>query len=89
MKTASPDLTDPIQRAAYRRELRAFARPWRWLGIALILGGAVVVLVRGRGFDPLSLTMVAAGWVVFIGVIVARTRYHKSRMGRGGGTPAS
>ncbi len=75
-----PDFDDPDQRRAYRRELKAVARPWRWLGIALLLGGVGVVPVRGRGFDPLSLALVAAGWAVIIAVIVARSRHHRRRM---------
>ena len=78
-----PDLTDPVQRKAYRRELRAFARPWRLLGLALLVAGVVVVLVRGEGFDPLSVGLVIAGWAVLIPVIVARSRYHQRRMAEG------
>ncbi len=78
-----PDLTDPAQRAAYRRELKAFARPWRMLGLALLVAGVVVVLVRGQGFDPLSVGLVIAGWAVLVPVIVARSRYHRRRMAEG------
>lgn len=77
---ARPDLTDPVQRAAYRRELKAFARPWRLLGLALLVAGVVTVLVRGRGFDPLSVGLVIAGWSVLVPVIVARGRHHRRRM---------
>lgn len=77
---ARPDLTDPAQRAAYRRELKAFARPWRLLGLALLVAGVVTVLVRGRGFDPLSVGLVIAGWSVLVPVIVARGRHHRRRM---------
>lgn len=77
---ARPDLTDPAQRAAYRRELKAFARPWRLLGLALLLAAVVVALVRGQGFDPLSLALMIAGWAVLVPVIVARSRYHQRRM---------
>lgn len=80
---ARPDLTDPAQRAAYRRELKAFARPWRMLGLALLVAGVAVVLVRGQGFDPLSVGLVIAGWAVLVPVIVARSRYHQRRMAEG------
>ncbi|MDP1908845.1 MAG: hypothetical protein Q8K85_11140 [Hyphomicrobium sp.] len=80
---ARPDLSDPVQRAAYRRELKAFARPWRRLGLALLLAGPMVVLVRGEGFDPLSLGLVVAGWAVLAPVIVARSRHHRRRMAEG------
>jgi hypothetical protein len=75
-----PDLEDAGQRRAYRRELRVFARPWRLLGLGLILAGVAVLFVRGRGFDRLSVALIAAGWLVWIPVIVARTRHHRKRM---------
>lgn len=78
-----PNLDDPIQRTAYRRELKAFARPWRLLGLALLVAAVVVVLVRGRGFDPLSVGLMIAGWAVLVPVIVARGRYHRRRMAEG------
>ena len=31
------------------------------LGLALLLAGVIVVLVRGKGFDPLSIGLVVAG----------------------------
>ena len=77
---ARPDLTDPAQRAAYRRELKAYARPWRMLGLALLLAAVVVALVRGQGFDPLSLALMIAGWAVLVPVIIARGRHHRRRM---------
>lgn len=80
---ARPDLTDPAQRAAYRRELKAFARPWRMLGLALLVAAVAVELVRGQGFDPLSLALMIAGWAVLVPVIVARGRYHQRRMAEG------
>lgn len=80
---ARPDLDDPVQRAAYRRELKAYARPWRLLGLALLVAGVVVALVRGGGFDPLSLALVAGGWAILVPVIVARGRHHRRRMAEG------
>lgn len=83
---AGPDLNDPVQRAAYRRELRDYGRPWRLLGMALLLAGLAVVLVRGAGFDWLSAGLIAAGWAVWIPLIVARSRYHRRRMAEVGGS---
>ena len=81
-----PDLSDPAARAAYKTELRSLARGWRLLGFLLILGGVAgqfYIRMEGlNGATPVAVTwaMIAAGWVVFIGVIVHRTRYHKARM---------
>ena len=77
---ARPDMTDPQQLAAYRRELHAVGRPWRWAGLALVVAGAGVMLARGKGFDPLSIALLAIGWAILIAVIVTRTRYHRQRM---------
>ena len=40
MRPPPPDLADPVQRAAYHRELSAVARKTRLLGIAIALAGA-------------------------------------------------
>ncbi len=77
---ARPDLHDAEQRRAYRKELRALHRPWRWLGLAIIAVAIIILFVRGGGFDPLSLSLLVVGWAVLVGVIIARTRYHKARM---------
>lgn len=75
-----PNLRDPDERAAYRRELHRYGTGWRWLGLALMLAGLAVLLKRGQGFDTLSVALIAAGWAIWIPLIVARTRYHRRRM---------
>lgn len=80
---AKPDFSDPVQHAAYRRELRAYARPWRLFGLMLLVSGVIVALVRGDGFDAFSLGLVMAGWAVLVPVIVARSRHHCRRMAEG------
>jgi hypothetical protein len=81
-----PDLADPAARAAYKAELRSLARGWRLLGFVLILlGVAGQFYLRGEGIGggalwAASWTAIAAGWVIFIAVIIYRTRYHKARM---------
>jgi zinc transporter ZupT len=81
-----PDLGDPLRRAAYRRELRAIAPVPRILGFTLILLGAIG-LFYWQFREPwrsdirlASWLLIAAGWILFIAVIVRRTRYHKTRM---------
>jgi len=78
--TVRPNLTDPEERAAYKRELRRIYRGWRILGLAIVCAGLVWLFVRGVGFDGVSITLLAVGWAILIGVIVARTRYHRRRM---------
>lgn len=81
-----PDLSDPAARAAYKGELRSLARGWRLLGFLLILlGVAGQFYLRARDIGSAALwaaswTAIAAGWAIFIAVIVYRTRYHKARM---------
>ena len=77
---ARPDLSDPVQLKAYRRELRALARPWRLLGLSIVIAAVVIMFTRGEGFDRLSLALLAVGWAILIAVIVYRTRYHRRRM---------
>lgn len=85
---APPDLNSPEALAAYRGELRRFARGWRYLGLGLVtLGAAGLVWVSRddapwlsgwRG--PATIGALAVGWAILIAVIVARTRYHLRRM---------
>ena len=75
-----PNLSDPIERAAYRRELIRLHRPWRWLGLAIVIAGVAAMFIGGHGFDTTSLVLLAVGWSILICVIVARTRHHKRRM---------
>ena len=86
---AWPDLNDTDQRAAYRRELRAVYRGWRFLGLGLVVIGAGLLTWPRMGgpwmLGPWPMqrwgwALLAAGWVVIVGVISARTRYHKRRM---------
>ena len=83
-----PDLSDPAARAAYRGELRRVAIPWRMFGFALVIGGAIGMIVYGRGPQSITdtiegeaaLAAVAIGWALLIVAIVKRIRYHMARM---------
>lgn len=85
-----PDLDDPAQRQAYRRELVAFKRPLRWLGLSIVMVGMVFiawpriagwwVMVGPVPLQSLGWTMMAIGWLILLGYIVLRTRYHRKRM---------
>ena len=79
-----PDLRDPLQRAAYQRELRMVARPVRWLGVALAVIAAILALVRARYVPqipmilPLFLLGIAA--LHMLAAIVIRMKYDQARM---------
>ena len=75
-----PNLSDPVERAAYRRELLKVYRGWRWLGLALVVAGVAAMFIGGRGFDASALVLLGIGWAILIAVIIARTRYHRRRM---------
>jgi hypothetical protein len=80
-----PDLADPAQRKAYKKELRGVAAGWRFAGLALV-GAAAPVLIyaqyRGLPEGALRIAWMAlgAGWVLVVAAIVLRTRYHRARM---------
>jgi hypothetical protein len=75
-----PNLEDPAERAAYRRELIGLNRGWRWLGLGIVVLAVAIMFVRGSKFDALSLSLLAVGWAILIAVIVRRTCYHRRRM---------
>ena len=74
-----PDLSDPQQRLAYRRELRRVYWKWRYAALALLVAG-----VLGSRFDPKHepwwTVLIVIGGITVLGVIFARTRYHHRRM---------
>lgn len=84
---APPNLKDPAERAAYRRELAGVARGVRLSGIVLAALGAVLVLLwrRNQLAAPpwLAFAVLGMGLMLMITGIAARTRYHALRM-RGG-----
>jgi len=90
----APDLSNPAERKAYRRELMAYLRSTRLAGLAIVIAGLVMVFwprISGRwvmvGSVPLQelgWIVIVAGWVVLIAVIVMRTRYHRRRMSGNG-----
>ncbi|MET3825619.1 MFS superfamily sulfate permease-like transporter [Sphingomonas sp. PvP055] len=82
--TPPPNLTDPVERAAYQRELRMVARPVRWLGVVIAVLAAVLALVRAR-YAPqipmvLPLFLLAVAALHMIAAVVVRVKYHQKRM---------
>jgi general stress protein CsbA len=74
-----PDLSDPEQRLAYRRELQRVYRPARYGALALLVAALV-----GSSVDPahqsLWIVLLVVGALLTFAVIIARARYHQRRM---------
>ncbi|MEN2785883.1 hypothetical protein ACFOKI_10245 [Sphingomonas qilianensis] len=79
-----PDLTDPAQRVAYGRELRAIARPLRLTGVAFLLVGVVLAIARRLWLPELPtlvpLAALALGVLNMLAAMAMRTIYHTRRM---------
>lgn len=79
-----PDLNDPDQRAAYKRELAGIGTGIRRAGLAIALAGTVLVLVEKKGLAHVPIvvgaTVIGAGVMLMISGLQARSRYHQLRM---------
>jgi hypothetical protein len=74
-----PDLSDPEQRLAYRRELRRVYWPWRYGALALLVV-ALVGSMTDPAHDRIWTAILIVGAVLTFAVIIARTRNHQRRM---------
>ena len=88
MSLPQPNLDDPEQLAAYRRELRPVGQWFRWPGFGMVLAGCVWVLCASRGWagvprDSLTIGygLLAVGWALLVVAFIVRRRYHRQRMG--------
>ncbi|MDH7973101.1 hypothetical protein QH494_13010 [Sphingomonas sp. AR_OL41] len=80
MNRPPPNLNDPAELAAYRRELRALV-PWvRYTGMALALLGAAIAVLWPQLPGALPLAVIALGFAMMVAAIGIRTRYHARRM---------
>jgi len=79
-----PDLTDPAERAAYARELRAIARPVRLMGVALAVAGALLAALQRTRYPAiptvLPLVFLALGALHMLAAVAVRLKYHQRRM---------
>ena len=82
----APNLNDPAERAAYRRELQSVARPIRFTGVSFALLGVALAIVRMQWMPDLPeivpIAAVAVGAANMVAGILIRTRYHQARMRR-------
>ena len=83
MTRPPPNLADPAERAAYRKELMGVAKGVRRIGVALAVIGAALLIYDAR-FAPLPgwlpWTVIAVAFALMLAGIFARTRYHRRRM---------
>jgi len=79
-----PNLSDPAEFAAYRRELRDVVRGVRYGGIGLALIGAGVAGLRAWVWPAIPalapLMVIALALMLMITAIAFRTAYHARRM---------
>lgn len=85
-----PNLEDPDERLAYRRELRKILPVHRILAVTFMVGGAAIWFwprfMGGPWFignfqtAHIGWAIIALGWALAAYVIVSRTRYHARRM---------
>ena len=80
-----PNLNDPAEREAYRRELRRLMRVPRIIGLLLVaIGTGIVIYAQRAGIEgplkPIGWGLVAFGWLNLFAIIYFRTRYHRARM---------
>ncbi|MBB5687026.1 hypothetical protein [Sphingobium boeckii] len=84
MRPPPPDLSDPVQRAAYSRELAGVARKTRLLGIAIALAGAgMAYYTKIHDTKPnrlATILIVATGFGVLGFGLMRRKFHHVIRM---------
>lgn len=80
-----PNLDDPAERAAYRRELRRLMRVPRLLGFLLVLAGTGIVIYAQRAgvqgaLKPIGFAVMGFGWLNLLMIFYFQGRYHRARM---------
>ena len=80
-----PNLADPAEREAYRRELRRLMRIPRLFGFLLVLAGTGIVIYAQRAgvqgpLKPIGFGLLVFGWLHLLMILWYRARYHRARM---------
>lgn len=76
---ARPDLGDTEELAEYRRELRAYLRSWRLLGLAFVIPTGLWLALKDPSSDVAWMGL-GIGGAICVAIIILRTRYHLRRM---------
>ncbi len=82
-----PDLSDPAQLVAYRKELRGVARWSRYSGVGLAMIGAVLLVLRSRhviAVHVLVPILIIVAAIVLMSVAILKRSVHHARRMRGG-----
>lgn len=80
-----PNLDDPVERAAYRQEVRRLMRVPRLLGFLMVLAGTGLVIYAQRAgiqgaLKPIGFGVMALGWFNLLLILYYQSRYHRARM---------
>ena len=80
-----PDLDDPMERAAYKKELRRLMRVPRLLGFLFVLTGTGIIIYAQRAgitgpLRPIGFGVMAIGWFNLLLILYFQSRYHRARM---------
>jgi heme/copper-type cytochrome/quinol oxidase subunit 2 len=79
-----PNLSDPAELAAYRKELREVVRGLRYGSVGVTLAGAAVALARAKVWPAIPVlvpvVVIALGVMLMITAMAFRAAYHARRM---------
>jgi hypothetical protein len=80
-----PNLDDPVERAAYKGELRRLMRVPRLLGFLLVLVGTGLIIYAQRAgvqgaLKPIGFGVMGLGWLNLLMILYFQGRYHRARM---------
>ncbi len=84
-KRPRPNLDDPAERAAYRKELRRLMRVPRLLGFLLVIAGTGIIIYAQRAgvqgpLKPIGFGVMGVGWLNLLLILYYQNRYHRARM---------
>lgn len=80
-----PNLDDPVEREAYRKDLRRLTRAPRLLGFIFIITGTFMVIYAqsagiGGALKPIGFGVMAVGWLNLLLILYVQNRFNRARM---------